>query len=64
MDKRSIIGYVLIGLVLIGYFAMNQPTAEDLAAEKHRKDSIAVVQQLEKLEKAKKAEEDQETKTE
>ena len=56
MDKRSIIGYVLIGLVLIGYFTMNQPTAEDLAAEKHRKDSIALVQQLEKLEKAKKAE--------
>ena len=56
MDKKSIIGYVLIGLVLIGFFQFNQPTAEDLAAEKARKDSIALAQQLNKLEMAKAAE--------
>lgn len=56
MDKRSIIGYVLIGLVLIGYFSLNQPTAEDLQAEKLRKDSIALVHQKEIAEQAKKAE--------
>ena len=56
MDKRSIIGYVLIGLVLIGFFTMNQPSAEDLQAEKLRKDSIAAAQLLQKQELARVAE--------
>ena len=43
MDKRSIIGYVLIGIVLIGYFMLNQPSAEDMARQQRYNDSIAIV---------------------
>ena len=34
MDKRSIIAYILIGIVLIGFFKYNQPTPEELANQK------------------------------
>ena len=36
MDKKSIIGYVLIGLVLFLYFQYSQPSAEEVKAEKQR----------------------------
>lgn len=39
MDKRSIIGYVLIGLVLVLYFQYSQPSAEEVKAEKQRIES-------------------------
>ena len=49
MDKRTIIGYVLIGIVLIGYFMLNQPSQEDLARQQRYNDSIAFVQQNREL---------------
>ncbi|MBR5455387.1 MAG: membrane protein insertase YidC [Bacteroidaceae bacterium] len=55
MDKRSIIGYVLIGIVLIGYFMLNQPSAEDMARQQRYNDSIAIV--LKNKELAEKAQE-------
>ena len=36
MDKRSIIGYVLIGLVVILYFNYSQPSEDEIKAEKRR----------------------------
>ncbi|MBQ8337211.1 MAG: membrane protein insertase YidC [Bacteroidaceae bacterium] len=53
MDKKSIIGYVLIGIVLIGYFSLNQPSPEDLAAQKHRQDSIEMMERIMELEQEK-----------
>lgn len=44
MDKNSIIGYVLIGLVLIGYFYFIQPNPQQIEAQKHYQDSIAAAQ--------------------
>ena len=40
MDRNSIIGLFLIGLLVLGYSIYTQPSAEQLAAEKHRKDSL------------------------
>lgn len=53
MDKRSIIGYILIGIVLIGFFKINQPTAKDIEAQKHYRDSIAFVEKIKELERIK-----------
>lgn len=53
MDKKSIIGYVLIGIVLIGFFRLNQPTPADLEAQKQRQDSIAFVEKIKELEQEK-----------
>ncbi len=50
MDKKSIIGYILIGIVLIGYFSFNQPSAKDIEAQKRYQDSIALVNKIKELE--------------
>ena len=42
MDKNTILGFVLIALVLIGFSWYNQPSAEQIEAQ-HREDSIAAV---------------------
>lgn len=42
MDKNTVIGFVLIALVLIGFGYWNRPSAEQLA-EQARQDSIAMV---------------------
>jgi YidC/Oxa1 family membrane protein insertase len=44
MDRNSIIGLFLIGLLVLGYSIYTQPSAEQLAAEKHRKDSLEQVE--------------------
>ncbi len=44
MDKNSIIGYVLIALVLGGFFYLNQPDPSKIEAQKRYQDSIAAVQ--------------------
>lgn len=44
MNKNTIIGYLLIGAVLLGYFYFNQPNPEQLAAQRRYQDSIAQVQ--------------------
>lgn len=48
MDRNSIIGLLLIGLIIIGYSIYTQPTAEELQAAKNRRDSIALVEAREK----------------
>ncbi len=44
MDRNSLFGLVLIGAILIGYSYLTSPTAEDLAAQKKTKDSLALVE--------------------
>ncbi|MDH6310631.1 YidC/Oxa1 family membrane protein insertase [Dysgonomonas sp. PFB1-18] len=48
MDKNTIIGFVLIAAVIIGFTLLNQPSAEDIARQKEqfRKDSIEYAQTL------------------
>ena len=53
MDKKSIIGYILIGIVLIGYFKLNQPSAKDIEAQRHYQDSIAIVEKVKEFERVK-----------
>lgn len=48
MDRNSIIGFVLIGILLVAYTFYNQPTEEELKQIKHKQDSIALVQKLAK----------------
>ena len=52
MDKNTLIGFGLIGAVLVGFSILSRPNQEEIAQMKRYQDSIAVVQQ----EAAKKAE--------
>lgn len=45
MDKNTIIGLVLCGLLLIGFSFLSRPTQDQLDAQKRYYDSIAVVQE-------------------
>ncbi len=45
MDKNTIIGFVIIAAILIGFSVMNRPSEEELAREQRYNDSIALVQQ-------------------
>lgn len=44
MDKNTITGFVLIALVFVGYFYINKPNQEQIAAQQRTRDSIAAVQ--------------------
>ena len=44
MDKNTITGFILIGLVLIGFTYLNRPSAEQVEAHRRYQDSIAMVQ--------------------
>ncbi len=44
MDRNSVIGLVLIGLILIGFSIMNTPSQLEMATMKHKQDSIALVE--------------------
>jgi YidC/Oxa1 family membrane protein insertase len=44
MDKKSIIGIILIFLILVVFSVINQPSKEEIEAAKHRRDSIAKVE--------------------
>lgn len=48
MDKNSIIGFILIAAVIIGYTLLSRPSAEDIARQKeqHQRDSIEYAQTL------------------
>ena len=46
MDKNTITGLVLIGILLVGFSFLSRPSEEQIAAQKKYYDSIAVVQQL------------------
>ncbi|NCA79443.1 MAG: membrane protein insertase YidC [Sphingobacteriia bacterium] len=45
MDKNTIIGFVLIAAILIGFSWLNKPSEEELAKRKHYNDSITLVNQ-------------------
>lgn len=45
MDKNTIIGFVVIAAILIGFSIMNRPSEEDLARQKSYNDSIALVRE-------------------
>jgi YidC/Oxa1 family membrane protein insertase len=47
MDRNSVVGLVLIGLILIGFSILNAPSEEELAVMKREQDSIALVQKQE-----------------
>ncbi|KAF0237112.1 MAG: preprotein translocase subunit [Prolixibacteraceae bacterium] len=44
MDKKSIIGIVIIFAILVVFSIINQPSKEEIEAAKHRRDSIAKVE--------------------
>jgi len=44
MDKNTVIGFILIGIVLIGFTWLNKPSKEQLEAQQRYRDSIALVQ--------------------
>lgn len=44
MDKKSIIGIILIFLILVVFSVINQPSKEEIEVAKHRRDSIAKVE--------------------
>ena len=44
MNKDTLIGFLLIGLVLIGFSWYNQPSQEEMEAYQRQQDSIAVAQ--------------------
>jgi YidC/Oxa1 family membrane protein insertase len=44
MDRNSIIGLLLIGLIIITYSIYTQPSADELKAAQHRRDSITQVE--------------------
>ncbi len=45
MDKNTIIGFALIGAVLIGFSYWNRPSAEQRAKMQHYNDSVQIAQQ-------------------
>lgn len=47
MDKNTITGLILIGLLFVGFSIYNRPSEEQLAAQRRYYDSIATVQQQE-----------------
>ncbi len=53
MDKKSIIGIILIFGILVVFSVMNQPSKEEIEFAKHRKDSIALVNAQKAIEQEK-----------
>ena len=45
MDKNTIIGFLLIGIVLFAFSWLNQPSQEQIDAQRRYNDSIALVEQ-------------------
>src|SRR5690349_21330979 len=45
MDKNSIIGLVLIGVLIIAYSIYTQPNEAEIKAMKHKRDSVLAVEQ-------------------
>ncbi len=46
MDKNSLIGFLLIGAILFGFFMLNKPSEQELAQQKRYRDSIALVSKV------------------
>ena len=49
MDKNTIIGFVLIGIVLFGFSWLNRPTPEQIEAQRRYQDSIAQIEMANRL---------------
>ena len=47
MDKNTLVGFLLLGVVLIGFSIYNRPSQEDLERAKHYQDSIQTIAQVE-----------------
>ncbi|MBC8485809.1 MAG: membrane protein insertase YidC [Bacteroidetes bacterium] len=47
MNRNTIIGLVLIFAILFGFWYFNKPSEEEIAADRHRQDSIAQVRRTE-----------------
>src|SRR3954462_7779971 len=43
MDRNSIIGLSLIGLILVAYSIFTQPSKEELVLQQHKRDSVELV---------------------
>ncbi len=50
MDKNTVIGFLLIGVVLFAFSWLNQPTPEQIEAQRRYQDSIAKIEQAQQLE--------------
>ena len=50
MDKNTVIGFVLIGIVLFAFSWLNRPTPEQLEAQRRYQDSIARIEQAKQAE--------------
>jgi len=50
MDKNTIIGFVLIGVVLFAFSWLNRPTPEQVEAQQRYQDSIAKIEYLQSIE--------------
>jgi YidC/Oxa1 family membrane protein insertase len=59
MDRNTIIGIALIGVILVGYSIWMKPTRDAQRAEARRQDSIARVEQIRALEAAQQQSEEQ-----
>lgn len=54
MDKNTLIGFLLIGVVLFAFSWFNQPSPEQLEAQRRQQDSIAKIEYAQQLELQKK----------
>ena len=53
MDKNTLVGFALIGAVIVGFGIYNRPSQEEMARAQHYQDSIqAVAQKQEQMQKA------------
>ena len=56
MDKNTLVGFALIGAVIVGFGIYNRPSPEEMAREQHYRDSIqAVAQKQQQLQEAQEA---------
>ncbi len=53
MDRNSILGIIIIAGILVVWSVLNKPSKEEVEAAKHKRDSIALVQQKQMAEQAK-----------
>jgi YidC/Oxa1 family membrane protein insertase len=52
MDRNSILGIILIGLILVIFSVLNQPSREEIEAARRRQDSLEIVRQQQIREEA------------
>lgn len=51
MDKNTVIGFILIALILIGFGWMNRPSQEEIERRQRYNDSVVAAQQLEEAQR-------------